>query len=90
MPRRRTKSDSPSDRPVRSPPPVPESGLTFLTRKEAARELRVSVATLDRLIGRGQLKAKKHGHSTFVMASEVERYIRELPDVQPRASGDAR
>jgi excisionase family DNA binding protein len=86
MPRRRTTSD----RQQRSPPPVPASGLKFLTRKEAARELRVSLATLDRMIGRGQLKAKKHGHSTFVMATEVERYIKELPDVQPRASGDAR
>ncbi|MBT1509497.1 helix-turn-helix domain-containing protein [Bradyrhizobium sp. SRL28] len=74
----------------RSQPPVPATGLKFLTRKEAARELRVSLATLDRMIGRGQLKAKKHGHSTFVMATEVERYINELPDLQPRASGDAR
>ena len=58
----------------------------FLTRKEAARELRVSLATLDRIIGRGQLKAKKHGHSTFVMASEIDRYINDLPDLQPRQS----
>lgn len=74
----------------RQQPPVPASGLTFLTRKEAARELRVSLATLDRIIGRGQLKAKKHGHSTFVMASEIERYINDLPDLAPRASADAR
>ena len=85
MPRRKA-----SDRQLRSPPPVPATGLKFLTRKEAARELRVSLATLDRMIGRGQLKAKKHGHSTFVMATEVERYINDLPDLQPRASGDAR
>ena len=70
---------------LRSSPPVPTSGLTFFTRKEAARELRVSLATLDRIIGRGQLKAKKHGHSTFVMATEVKRYIENWPDIEPRA-----
>ena len=70
---------------LRSSPPVPASGLTFFTRKEAARELRVSLATLDRIIDRGQLKAKKHGHSTFVMATEVQRYIENLPDIEPRA-----
>jgi hypothetical protein len=31
------------------------------------------------------LKAKKHGHSTFVMASEIDRYIKQWPDVEPRA-----
>jgi hypothetical protein len=36
------------------------------------------------------LKAKKHGHSTFVMASEVERYIKDLPDLKPRAERGAR
>jgi excisionase family DNA binding protein len=72
------------------PPPAPSSGLKFLTRKEAARELRISLATLDRVIARGDLKAKKHGHSTFVMASEVERYIKDLPDLKPRAERGAR
>ena len=74
----------------RQPPPVPASGLRFLTRKEAARELRVSLATLDRMIGRGHLRAKKLGHSTFVMASEIDRYIEELPDVIPRAERHVR
>jgi excisionase family DNA binding protein len=72
------------------PPVAAPAQLKFYTRKEAARELRVSLATLDRIIGRGELKAKKHGHSTFVMASEIDRYINDLPDVEPRASGDAR
>jgi hypothetical protein len=76
-------------RKMRSPPPVPASGLAFLTRKEAARELRVSLATLDRRIGKGLLKAKKHGHSTFVMASEIDRYIKQWPDVEPRAERGA-
>jgi hypothetical protein len=72
------------------PPPSTPSQLKFLTRKETARELRVSLATLDRIIGRGQLKAKKHGHSTFVMTSEIDRYIENWPDIEPRAERAAR
>ena len=74
---------------TRSSPPVPASGLSFLTLKEAARELRISLAKLDRKIGRGQLKAKKHGHSTFVMATEVQRYIENLPDIEPRGEASS-
>ena len=73
-------------RKLRSPPPASESELTFLTRKEAARDLRISVTTLDRFIADGRLKAKKHGHAVVVMLSEVERYISDLPDLQPRAA----
>jgi excisionase family DNA binding protein len=55
----------------------------FLTRKEAARELRISLNTLDRMIGRGALKAKKHGHATVILPTEIERYIEQLPDLKP-------
>jgi hypothetical protein len=74
---------------MRSPPPVPVSGLTFLTRKEAARELRVSLARLDRIIGRGQLKTMKRGHATIVMPDEINRYLENLPDVTPRSPAEA-
>jgi excisionase family DNA binding protein len=73
MPRTDAKKRASSDEPPK-----------FLTRKEAAQELRISLAKLDRVIARGDLKAKKHGHSTFVMASEIDRYIEQLPDVTPR------
>jgi hypothetical protein len=36
------------------------------------------------------LKAKKHGHSTFVMTSEIDRYIENWPDIEPRAERAAR
>ena len=72
------------------PPLAQPSKLKFLSRKEAARELRISMATLDRRIVSGALKAKKHGHFIFVMASEIERYIEEWPDVKPRAERSAR
>ncbi|WP_409334800.1 helix-turn-helix domain-containing protein [Bradyrhizobium neotropicale] len=68
---------------------LPSLLVRFLTRKEAARELRMSLAKLDRVIARGELRAKKHGHSTFVMASEIERYIAQWPDVKPRAERGA-
>jgi hypothetical protein len=70
---------------------TPSSSLPpFYTRKETARELRMSVTKLDRVIARGELKAKKHGHSVVVLPSEIERYIKELPDLQPRAERGAR
>lgn len=62
----------------------------FLTRQEAAATLRCSLAKLDRCIASGDLRAKKHGHSTFVMASEIERYISQWPNVKPRTERIAR
>ncbi|TAI60402.1 helix-turn-helix domain-containing protein [Bradyrhizobium sp. Leo170] len=67
-------------------PVTAPSELPFLTRKEAALALRMSVTKLDRVIARGDLRAKKHGHAVVVMASEITRYIEEWPDVKPRAS----
>src|SRR6516225_2490509 len=69
--------------------PAPTQRL-FLTRRETAIELRMSLAKLDRVIARGELKAKKHGHSVVVMASEITRYIEQWPDVKPRAVRGAR
>ena len=63
----------------------PPSGRRFLTRKEAARELRISFNTLDRMIGRGALKAKKHGHSTIILPTVIERYLEQLPALNPNA-----
>jgi len=60
----------------------------FLTRKEAALELRMSLTKLDRVIAAGKLKAKKHGHATIVLLSEISRYVEQLPDVKPRGDGE--
>lgn len=73
----------------KSPTPVPTQ-LPFFTRKEAAHELRMSVTKLDRVIARGELKAKRHGHAVVVMRSEIERYIGQWPDVEPRSMREAR
>lgn len=66
-------------------PPAPPVSPKFYTRKEAAFELRMSLAKLDRVIAGGKLKAKKHGHAVVVMAVEIDRYIEQWPDVQPHA-----
>jgi hypothetical protein len=73
-------------RKAEEPPPTP----LFLTRKEAARALRMSTAKLDRVIARDELRAKKHGHAVVVMQSEIDRYIEAWPDVVPRAERGAR
>jgi len=65
-------------------PQQPPPTALFFTRKEAAGALRISVGKLDQIIGQGKLKAKKHGHSTFVMRSEIERYVEQWPDARPR------
>jgi hypothetical protein len=68
---------------------LPLSLVRFLRRKETARELRMSLAKLDRVIARGELRAKKHGHAVVVMPGEIERYIEQWPDVKPRAERGA-
>jgi hypothetical protein len=65
------------------------SSLPFYTRKEAVRELRMSLATLDRPISRGELKAKKRGHTTVLLPSEIERYIRDFPTCSRAPNGGA-
>lgn len=68
-------------------PNDPPWHVPFLTRKEAARALRISLAKLDRVIARGELRAKKHGHSVMVQPAAITRYIEQLPDVKSRAAG---
>lgn len=68
---------------------TPSSPLAhFLTRKEAAAALRISLNTLDRRIASGELRAKKHGHSTIILPTEIERYIEQLPDLKPSMAHD--
>jgi excisionase family DNA binding protein len=61
--------------------PAPSVAPKFYTRKEAAYELRMSLAKLDRVIARKKLKAKKHGRSVVVMATDIDKYIESWPDV---------
>ena len=74
-------------RKMRRPPPVPRIRVYIFDAQGSRARIENFACTLDRIIGRGPLKAKKHGHSTFVMATEVQRYIQNLPDIEPRANG---
>lgn len=47
-----------------------------LTREAAAARLQTSLATLDRMIKAGKIKAVKMGKRVLVVASEVERILR--------------
>ena len=45
------------------------------TRSEAAKELKVSVKTVDRLILRGELKAAKIGNLVRIKKEEIEKFL---------------
>jgi len=55
-----------------APPPL------AVPRKEAARELGLSITTVDRAIKRGDLVAKKYGARVLVPRAEIERYLANL------------
>lgn len=50
-------------------------GHLLLNKKEAAKELRRSEATIDRLRKAGQLRAKKIGGEVFFTVEELARFI---------------
>jgi len=57
------------------PGPVP----LFHTVRETERLLRLSHATIYRLIGQGRLDAKKVGARTLISRISIERFAAELP-----------
>lgn len=62
-------------------PPSPESdqsqGPQLLSLPEAREKLRVSKATLDRLLRQGRLRKVKIGSRAFVPEEEISRFIAE-------------
>lgn len=46
----------------------------FLTREDAAQVLRLSVRTVDSLIGRGELIVRRVGRRVLVPTEEVKRF----------------
>ncbi len=50
-------------------------GGLLLNKKEVAKELRRSPATIDRLRKTGHIKAKKIGNEVFFTVDEVARFI---------------
>ncbi|MDP8961514.1 MAG: helix-turn-helix domain-containing protein [Actinomycetota bacterium] len=55
-----------------------EAAPQLLTRHEAAQGLRVSLATLERLIARGDLPSVKVGRRRFVRSTDLDAYIASL------------
>lgn len=53
------------------------------SRAEAAEYLRMSQSRLDQLIRAGDLAAVQDGRSVKIRASELERYINDLPSYEP-------
>jgi excisionase family DNA binding protein len=69
--------------PPPSPPQSPPQAAIApraVGRKEAAKALGLSLATVDRAISRGDLVAKKYGTRTLVPVVEIERYLARLED----------
>lgn len=60
-----------------SPAPDQAEGPQLLTLAEARQQLRISKATLDRLLRQGRLQKVKIGSRAFVAATEIERFITE-------------
>ena len=52
---------------------------------EVCRVAKLSRSKLYEDIAAGKLKAKKNGRSTLILGEEIERYLRELPDIKAAA-----
>jgi excisionase family DNA binding protein len=54
------------------------------SREEAAEALSLSISTIDVMIGRGMLRARRHGRRVLIHHSEIERVSRmDLPRIWP-------
>ncbi len=51
---------------------------TLLSKKEAAKELSISEATLDRIRKTGEIKAKKIGGGIFFTINEISSFLGDL------------
>lgn len=61
--------------PKPSPAPDQGDGPLLLTLAEARHQLRVSKATLDRLMAQGRIGRVKIGSRAFIPSSEISRFI---------------
>ncbi|MFV8137390.1 helix-turn-helix domain-containing protein [Mycolicibacterium senegalense] len=65
-----------AEMPATAPAPDQAEGPLLLTLPEARERLRVSKATLDRLMARGRIARVRIGARVFVPAEEIDRVIR--------------
>ena len=56
-----------------------ETILAF-SKREAAKALSISIASIDRMLARGAIRARKIGNRTLILKSEIERVLEDAPD----------
>jgi excisionase family DNA binding protein len=60
------------------------SDRILYSREETAAALSLSVSTIDIMIGRGMLRARRHGRRVLIHRNEIERVSRmDLPRIWP-------
>ena len=59
-------------------PPKPKSETKYLTRKETARRLKVSLVTLTDWVNRGRIVAHKIGGRVLFLESDVEEALAQV------------
>ena len=66
----------------------------FMTREETAKVLRLSLRTVDNLIGQGEIAIRRIGRRVLIPTEEVKRFAAPKPPPQsrapPRNTGSAR
>ena len=65
----------------------------FMTRDETARALRLSLRTVDTLIGQGEIAVRRVGRRVLIPTDEVKRFATCLHDsfpTRPRTAAVAR
>ncbi len=67
------------------PEEVKEATPLVVYTKEAARMVKVSVNEFRRMVKRGDIKARVRGDRLLFLVSDLEKYLRSLPDYK---SGD--
>jgi len=62
------------------PEEVKEVAPLVVYTKEAARMVKVSVNEFRRMVKRGDIKARVRGDRLLFLVSDLEKYLRSLPD----------
>lgn len=75
--REQVQAEMAASPPSPAPDQVDAAGPLLLTLVEARERLRISKATLDRILRQGRLRKVKIGSRSFVAATEIERFITE-------------
>lgn len=65
-------------------PPKPKSEVKYLTRKETARRLKVSLVTLTDWVNRGKIKAHKIGGRVLFRECDVEEAVAQIIPLKHR------